>query len=154
MTRGKNPYIEDGVERLRTKWPQTNYEKSRSGAHLIIVPSVILPKGYRETICTVLFEAPPGFPAAHPENFYTDIEIRLADGSIPHYTLPFNEPFDFVNHHGIRIAGGGYGNFPGHIWPAWRKCMWWKWRVQMWNPNHSSLYTYIQVIRQRLEYVK
>ena len=145
-----NPYIDDGIARLQTKWPQSHYQKSSHGSYLIIVPSVVLPKGYSETICTVLFEVPPGFPAACPDNFYTDIEIRLSNLSMPHRTFPYNEAFNLTNHHGIQIKGGGYGNFPKQIWPAWSKCMWWSWHLQMWNPNQSSLFTYMMCIQQRL----
>lgn len=28
--------------------------------------------------------------------------------------------------------------------------MWWSWHLQMWNPNQSSLYTFMKVIQQRL----
>lgn len=129
-------FIHDGIERLRTKWPQSNYEPSRYGHHLIAVPGVLLPKGYRETICTVLFVAPPGYPAAFPDHFFTDIEIRLKNGAMPKNTV-----------HAHPIHGG---NFPKNIWPQWAQCMWWSWHLQAWNPNQSSLYTYMRVILQRL----
>lgn len=129
--------IHDGVARLRTKWPQTHYQPSRYGHHLILVPSVMLPKGYRETICTVLFVAPPGFPAACPDHFFTDIPIRLANGAIPHCTVTAHPK------HG--------GNFPKEIWPQWSQCMWWSWHLQTWDPNRSSLYTYMHVILGRLD---
>ena len=116
-----NPYIEDGIARLRTEWPQTHYERNKHGYHLIVVPSVVLPKGWDKTICTVLFLAPPGFPAACPDHFFTDIEIRLLDHR--------------------RNPGG---------WPQWKDCQWWSWHLQMWNPNQSSLFTYMKVIQQRL----
>ncbi len=128
--------LHDGMARLRTRWPQSHYQPSKHGAYLIIVPSVLLPKGYRENICTVLFVVPPGYPAACPDHFFTDIEIRLENGAIPKNTvLPHSV-------HG--------GNFPKKTWPQWSQCMWWSWHLQMWNPNQSNLYTYMRVILQRL----
>ena len=134
-----HPLIEDGVERLRTKWPQTHAVPSKYGAHLIVVPSVILPKGYDKNICTILFVAPPGFPAACPNSFFTDIEIRLENKAVPYHS----QPPDWSNAKVILRE-----------WPQWTHCQWWKWCLQMWNPNQSNLYTYMRVIQQRLQYIK
>lgn len=134
-----NPYIEDGVARLRTEWPQTHYERNKHGYHLIVVPSVVLPKGWDKTICTVLFLAPPGFPAACPDHFFTDIELRLSD----HRRNPGGWP---------KNTNIGNGSWLEHLgWPQWKDCQWWSWHLQMWNPNQSSLFTYMKVIQQRLE---
>lgn len=132
--------LQKGIQRLRTKWPVAHSVPSEHGSHLIVVPSVSLPRGYRENICTVLFVAPPGFPAAHPSDFFTDIDIRLENGSIPHHS---------------HMAGPS-SNAQSLLrpWPQWTNSKWWNWKLQMWDPNRSSLYTYMQVIRQRLEYVK
>jgi len=127
-----NPFIEQGIELLRSKWSQSNVESSKYGGYLIIIPSILLPKSYRQTICTVLFVAPPGFPASCPDHFFTDIRINLIDGSYPMNTVV-------------------EGNFPNNIWPAWGKSMWWSWHLQHWNPNHDSLYSYMRVIEQRLK---
>jgi hypothetical protein len=129
-----NPHIDTGVALLRTKWPQSHAVAGKHGQHLIVIPSVILPRGYRETICTVLFIAPPGYPAACPDHFFTDIEIRLENKAFPKNALPV-----------------GSNNSPLQHWPQWEgNCQWWSWHLQMWNPNQSSLYTYMNVIRQRL----
>ena len=131
-----NPHIDSGIALLKTKWSQSHAVKGEHGEHLVVVPGVTLPRGYRETICTVLFIAPPGYPAACPDHFFTDIEIRLKDGAIPKNTV-LPHPI-----HG--------GNFPKRLWPKWEQCMWWSWHLQAWNPNQSSLYTYMRVILQRL----
>lgn len=130
-----NPHIETGIERLRTKWPQSHAVAGRHGQHLVVVPSVVLPRGYRQTICTVLFVAPPGYPAARPDHFFTDIEIRLENGRWPHCITPL-----------------GSNNSPLQCWPQWEgHCQWWSWHLQAWDPNRSSLYTYMKVIQQRFE---
>ena len=132
-----NQHIKDGIERLRTKWPQTHSERNKYAHHLIVVPGVLLPKGWDSNICTVLFVAPPGYPAARPDHFWTDIEIRVAQNkAIPHNTNISN---------GTELGRLG--------WPQWDQCMWWSWHLQMWNPNQSSLFTYMKVIQRRLCYV-
>jgi hypothetical protein len=129
-----HPLIEAGVEQLRTKWPQAHYQKGKHGYYLIVVPSVKLPAQYRENICTVLFLAPPGFPASHPDHFFTDIEIRTKDLSYPRNT---------------NLGNGALLERIG--WPQWKDAQWWSWHLQMWNPNQSSLYTYMRVIEQRFQ---
>ena len=143
-----NPYIEDGISRLRTKWPQSHSVSSKYGHHLVIVPSVILPKGWDKNICTVLFIAPPGFPASCPDHFFTDIDIMLDTN-----TYPF-QPHNTVCWNPMCEDETKGGNFPSNLWPQWSRSMWWSWHLQMWNPNQSSLYTYMQVILQRLKYVR
>jgi hypothetical protein len=78
-----HPLIEEGIERLRTKWPQSHAVPSKYGHNLIIVPSVILPKGWKQNICTVLFIVPPGYPAARPDHFFTDIDIEFDTNTYP-----------------------------------------------------------------------
>ncbi|SRR6266700_2173624 len=132
-----NPYIEDGIDRLRSRWPQAHYEHGKHGGSLIIIPSIILPCGYQETICTVLFEAPPGFPGCVPNHFFTDIDIHLRNGRCPERTYCWHPTLE-------------QGNFPANIWPAWRRAMWWSWSLQGWNPNRDSLYTFMRVVERRL----
>lgn len=129
-----NPHIDDGMERIRTRWPQASSERNKNGYHLITVPGVALPKGWSKASCTVLFLAPPGYPAAHPDHFFTDVELRLADGSWPK---------------NVNIGNGALLEMLG--WPRWKDSQWWSWHLQMWNPNHGSLYTYMKVIQQRLD---
>jgi hypothetical protein len=119
-------------------WPQTHHEQNIHGHNLIFVPGVLLPKGWDKTICTVLFLAPPGYPAARPDHFFTDIEVRLAKNkAIPHNTNVSN------------------GEYLGHLgWPQWAKSMWWSWHLQMWDPNRSSLFMYMKVIQQRLSVIR
>lgn len=127
-----NRYIEDGITRLRTRWPQSHAIRGKHGQHLIVVPSVLLAKGYNASICTVLFIAPAGFPAACPRHFFTDIEIRLANKSYPFCTT-MNNASDIA-----------------YYWPQWTSIQRWHWKLQMWNPNTDGLFTFMNVIRQRL----
>ena len=142
----ENRFIKDGIERLRSRWPQAHSLRSDHGAHLIVVPSVFLPGGWITyvgdraencSICTVLFVAPPGFPASCPADFFTDIEIRHA---YPKHEIAYHT-------HPSRWSGNAEGLL--RPWPQWTKSQWWKWRLQMWNPNHSSLFTYMKAVQQR-----
>jgi hypothetical protein len=133
MSEIKHPAIIDGIERLRTVWPQSFAERNKYGHHMIVVPGVLLPKAFEQNICTVLFIAPPGYPAACPDHFFTDIEIRHAEShKIPRYT---------------NMGNGAYLEQLG--WPQWKHSQWWSWHLQMWSPNHGSLFTYMKVIQQR-----
>ena len=134
--------IHEGVELLRQRWPQTHAVPSESGYTLITVPTVEL-RGYDKNICTVLFVAPPGFPAAVPNGFFTDICIRLPNGVWPHMTRCFNPTVE-----GGGLSGSAFDY--ERIWPQWRQVMRWWWRLQAWNPNRDDLVTYMNVIRQRL----
>lgn len=144
--------INEGVKLLRHRWPQTHAVPSEFGHTLITVPSVEL-RGYDKDICTVLFVAPAGFPATPPNGFFTDIEIRLANGHWPTYTKAFNaNPLPYPE----EFARMGFVNDGSvlefkRIWPQWSQVMRWWWRLQAWDPNRSGLVTYMNVIRQRLE---
>lgn len=140
----EHPHIEEGLSRLRTKWPQSFSIESQHGDQLVVVPSVLLPKGYDATICTVLFIAPCGFPAACPRHFFTDIEIRLANGMLPHYTRAF------VRAERAYIGEDLIAFDRWKDWPAWKQAMRWFWKVQMWYPNRDTLFTFMNAIRMRL----
>lgn len=146
-----NPHIEAGIEALRSRWSQAHYEKSPHGAHLIVVPSFLLPHGYNCTIATVLFIAPAGFPVAQPDHFFTHtapVELELdppaseycrhSDGDYigrrwrPECTATHNTPSGFPQWHGEGL-------------------LWWSWHLQHWNPNRDTLMTYMNVIRRRLK---
>ena len=124
--------IENGVEQLRRKWPQAHAVPGADGSHLVFLPTFMLAKGYDATVCTAFFIAPPFFPAVAPVHFFTDIQVRLANGGWPHYTSMNNAwPIE-------------------HLWPQWAQCQRWHWKVQCWDVNRSSLFTYAMVIRNRL----
>lgn len=146
----KHPIIERDMVALRSKWEQAHYQVHKSGAHLIVVPGFLLPKGYNCTIATVLFVAPAGFPAARPDHFFTHtapVELALdppgeefawdSDGNYtrrywhPKYTNAHNQPHPFDN-----WGGEGF--------------LWWSWHLQMWNPNTDTLMTYMNAVRSRI----
>lgn len=151
-----NPYIVRGIEQLRERWPQSHAvasDESIYAAHLITVPTVMLPDGFKQNVCTVLFVAPDGFPANPPTNFYTDIELELDDPhGFPYGTSRWSLPFDYEMY-GLPWKAGGTVFVPwAKFWPQWDHVMLWHCRLQAWNPNHDGIYTYMKVIEQGLRY--
>lgn len=154
--------LQDGLERLHTKWPQAHLIEHETGNTLVTVPSV-LPSGYDQTICTVLFVAPAGFPACFPENFWTDIDIDLAkhrttDGlghgelwptKHPQKTARFSPGEGYFHPAGRWRSAESRFTFE-RLWPQWRTAMIWRLRLQQWSPIQCSLFTYMMCIRQRI----
>jgi hypothetical protein len=124
--------LQEGIELLRQRWPQTHAVYGPRTGHAIFVPSVQL-RGYDKDICTVIFIAPFGFPATAPNGFYTDIQVNLPNGMWPCYTRP---------EYGIEFKSD---------FQQWTKSQRWFWRLQAWDPNTCGLVTYMNVIRQRLK---
>ncbi|MHB9004834.1 MAG: E2/UBC family protein [Coriobacteriia bacterium] len=100
-----------------------------SGAHRVTIIGETLPSGWTRDDATILFIAPPGFPVAQPDCFWVEPSgLRLASGDTPQNTNDAN-PIPEVS----------------------RNFTWFSWHLQGWNPNHDSLMTYFNVIRQRLD---
>lgn len=163
--------LSEQIEALRTKWPQAHYEPPKSGSkhdwHLILLPGLLLPKGWNKTICTALFLArlhepnPPGRrdqtsvkdggTCTPLDGFYVDLpDLRIAkDMAIPKYARPFamndwkrfwHEPTKSFWDNKEEICG----------FPQWRELTRFWWRAQMHNPNKDTLFTAAMLIRKRL----
>lgn len=136
---GLEPIHDRGLRQIQSEYPQAHIEKGKYN-DLVIVPSFRLPSGWLAekqdegcepaNICTVLFLRSPGFPAAKPDHFWVDLRLRLKDLSVPTYA--------------------NYGN-EIHGFPQWTGLTWFSWHLQMWDPNRSSLYTFLKCIHQRLK---
>lgn len=117
-------------ESLRLKHPEARTTALPSGARLVEVPSVPLPAGWNRTQVTVYFLAPPGYPGAQPDCFWTDEPpLKLADR--------LDQPQNSAENNPIPEVG--------------MKGTWFSWHLQRWNPNQDSLQTYMNVILQRLD---
>jgi hypothetical protein len=96
------------------------------------VPGVDIGPGWSQPQVTVLFLAPPGYPAAQPDCFWVEpTGLRLAGGGTPQNTNDSNP-------------------IPGDTAQG-RKTTWFSWHVQGWNPNSDSLVTFFKVIMKRLK---
>jgi hypothetical protein len=123
--------IEQQTQELRQLCPDVRVIPQPSGAHLIEVPKYRLPAGWNRKFVTIVFLAPPGYPAAQPDCFWVDPEvagpIRLANGATPQGTNDTNP-----------IPGLG------------PRGTWFSWHLQTWDPNRDTLVRYFSVIKQRL----
>jgi len=119
--------IEQQTQDLIQAYPGASVTRHETGAHLVEIPYV-LPPGWNQTNVTILFLAPPGYPAAKPDCFWVEpVGIRLKDGTTPQNTNDANP-----------IPGVG------------QRGTWFSWHVQQWDPNRDSLIRYLNVIKQRL----
>jgi len=115
---------------------QATTEALANGAQLVRIPNFQLPEGWQvpnspEHIVTIVFFAPPGYPASQPDCFWLEpVGVRLTGGGTPQNTNDSN-PIP------------GYPKQPPHG-------TWFSWHVQQWNPNTDSLITYFKVIKNRL----
>ncbi len=156
--------LKEQIEQLRTKWPQAHYEPPKSGSrsdwHLILLPGMLLPKGWNKTICTALFLAlvhepcathPKKGTASHLDGFYVDLpDLRLEkNAAMPDYARPFalNDWKD-IWHEPTKCVWSRREDLPG--FPQWRELTRFWWHAQMHDPNRDTLYTAAMLIRQRL----
>jgi hypothetical protein len=100
------------------------------GSAVVVIPNIQLPSGWNKSTTTLLFIAPVGYPFARPDCFWTDHDLRLANGAIPQNSQLNPVP-----------------NFPGQYW-------WFSWHLAAWDPNNDTLVTYLNVIKRRLHELK
>lgn len=121
--------VEEQLLRLQADHPTATLTRLPSGAHLVTISNYELPRGWDRDRATILFVAPPAFPAAQPDCFWVEpVGLRLSGGQTPQNTNDSN-PIPEVGNRGT----------------------WFSWHVQRWNPNYDSLVTYMNVIEQRLK---
>ena len=118
---------EQQLERLRREFPDATLEARPDGSHIIVIPNVPLPAGWNKNRTTVIFHAPVGYPAAKPDCFWADADLRLATG-----TPPKNTGFQ-------PLPSGGEAK------------LWFSWHTATWNPNRDSLVSYLKAIEDRLQ---
>lgn len=118
--------------RVRDGAPAATARQLPNGGHLITVPAVSLGDGWSQQSTTVLFVAPPGYPAARPDCFWVEPSgLRLIGGATPQNSNDSNP-------------------IPGDDQPG-RQTTWFSWHLQTWNPNSDSLLTFFHVIMNRLK---
>ncbi|MFC3674063.1 multiubiquitin domain-containing protein [Ferrovibrio xuzhouensis] len=84
-----------------------------------------LPAGWNKTRTTIWFIAPAGYPAAQPDCFWADNDLRLASGKQPDNSQS------------------------GHVGHGAEPAVWFSWHTKAWNPNRDGLLTYVHVIQAR-----
>jgi hypothetical protein len=118
--------IEQQFEVLKTNYKDATLQRLADGSYLISIPSIELPQGWNKRSTEVKFIAPVGYPLAQPDCFWTDLDLKLANGNPPQNT-----------------GSNPIPNYGGNHW-------WFSWHLGSWNPNVDNLLTYLNVIKRRL----
>jgi hypothetical protein len=96
---------------------------------MVIMPDFPLPSGWSKSSVEVKFVAPAGYPFAPPDCFWTESDLRLANGNPPQASQP-------------------------NPCPDGSSSLWFSWHLQHWNPNTDNLVTYLRVIERRFAEVR
>jgi hypothetical protein len=114
-------------EELQQKYPQATLQRLADGSALITIPDLpLINQGWNKQSTTVHFVTPVGYPAAKPDCFWTDADLRLSNGGPPKNT-------------GNQLP-------PNTAGPK----LWFSWHATTWNVNSDNLRTYLRVIEDRL----
>lgn len=117
--------IEEQLPRLQESYPRSAVQNLGDGTGVVTLPGVQLPVGWNKQAVTAFFIVPVGFPMARPDCFWTEEDLRLANGSLPKNSAVQTVPW-----------GGAK--------------LWFSWHPSSWNPNGDTLRTYARVIEDRL----
>ena len=99
--------IEQQTQELQQQSPGAMVKLQPSGGYLIEVPNFRMPPGWNREIVTILFFAPPGYPAGQPDCFWVEPgPVRLQNG-IPHKAPMTRTRFLASGHE----AHGSHGTF-------------------------------------------
>jgi E2/UBC family protein E len=122
------PILDRQLEELRQVYPNGAEPRTLpSGAVLIELRRVELPKGWNKPSTSIRFLVPVGYPFAAPDCFWADQDLRVHPNTQPQATN--FQPIPEINSPGL----------------------WFSWHVQGWNPSRNNLVTFVKVIEQRLK---
>ena len=77
--------LKDEVERLERSGHRLETVEE-NGCTLLIFPIWHLPAGYNKASTRLLLRIPKSYPFGKPDMFWTDPDLRLANGSLPRQT--------------------------------------------------------------------
>ena len=97
---------------------------------LIEIPCLELPPGWSLSATPVWFVVPAGYPAAQPDCFWTDGDLRLANGAQPQNSALQCHPI--TN----------------------RPVLWFSWHLSSWRPGRDQLVSYVRFICRRFADVR
>lgn len=98
------------------------------GSVVVHVPGVSLPAGWSKDATHVRWLVSPGYPAAMPDCFFADADLRIAGGSMP--------------------ANSGLQELNGTT------LLWFSWHLQSWRPGRDDLLCYLRFIERRFADVR
>lgn len=93
------------------------------GTAIVVVPGVTLPSGWSRPHTCVRWLLSPAYPAAQPDCFYADPELRISGGTIP--------------------ANAGVQQLDAE------PLLWFLWHLQVAWPGHDDLLTYLRFVESR-----
>ena|SRR6266581_1288396 len=117
------PRLSSEIELLREAHQKIDVVEEGDMINLVIRDFPTSPLFNRPTT-TLLVRVPRAYPDAGVDMFWTDVELTLADGSIP-------------------SAGDSIEQYSGRSWRRF------SWHHGGWNPNLHSLRTYLVFVRRR-----
>jgi hypothetical protein len=115
------------MEAVRERFPVSSLTGNADGSWTVEVRDVPLDlQCWNQSSTTIRFILPIGYPAAKPDCFYADPELRLRSGAMPHASN-----MQALPHSGIDQ-------------------LWFSWHVDYWNAARDSLLTFVRVVQVRL----
>lgn len=114
-------------EQLASSFPDPSITDGGEGSSLVELPKVLLPVGWSMVAVPVWFLLPVGYPAAQPDCFWTDANLRLASGQTPANSGPQALP----------LIGA--------------QALWFSWHLTAWRPSHDSVTTYARFCLRRFD---
>jgi hypothetical protein len=122
------PVAAQELARLTAVRPAASLDAQPDASLIVEVPDIALPGGWSLPTTTVRWVLTAGYPAAQPDCFYTDLELRLANGA-----MPMNS--------GVQTLQG-------------RQLLWFSWHIQGWRPGRDDLLSYLRFTESRLADVR
>lgn len=117
--------LDEQVDEIKKIFSDVSVQTFGDGTSHIFIPSLKLPAGWNQVETSVSFLVPVGYPMAKPDCFWTDINLRLANGATPQNT--------------------GINPMPNVA----EQKLWFSWHLEKWNPSTDTLMTFLRVIQNR-----
>ena len=112
------------VARLQEARPGAQVMRRPDGTAIVVVPGVALPAGWSHQHTCVRWLLSPAYPAAQPDCFYTDLDLRISGGATPTNT-------------GVQQLDA-------------QPLLWFSWHLQVaWRPGRDDLLTYLRFVELR-----
>ncbi len=125
------PRLEEEFRILKIQYPDLEHAPSCDW----FVIQQTLPSGWNKEIVRLLVQVPVGYPASPPDNFYTDPDLRLANGNLPGNTS-----------NGQIVAGQTWLQFSYHLEPH-------SWHSHVEVLKGHNLMTFLDGVKNRLSEV-
>jgi len=117
------------VARLEVVRPGAQVLRRPDGTAIVVVPEVALPVGWNRQRTCVRWLLSPAYPAAQPDCFFADPDLRIDGGAIP--------------------TNAALQNLDGD------PLLWFSWHLQVaWRPGRDDLLAYLRFAERRFADVR